>query len=113
MADIKGRPRKAIIQEKNIGFYLTWKQYAIVQKKAKEAKLTISDYMRQVALNAKVIERWTPKQQEGARRVIGVAADIHQLMLNSKEMTADELEQMFQKYRDILDEAIEILRHAR
>jgi hypothetical protein len=69
--------------------------------------------MRQAALNAYIKERWTPEQQEAARKLIGIAADVHQTMLNSKEMHTVELEQAFLKYRDIIDEAIEILRHAR
>ena len=112
MAEIKGRPRKAVIQEKNIGFYLTWKQYAIVQKKAKAANVNISDYMRQVALNAEVKAHWTPQQQEVARKLLSIAIDVHQLMLDSKGMRSEELEQKISQFSDKIDEAIEITRNA-
>jgi hypothetical protein len=69
--------------------------------------------MRQVALNAYVKERWTPEQQEVARKLVGIAADIHLLMLSAREKKAEELEQMFLRYRNIIDEAIEFTRHAR
>jgi hypothetical protein len=113
MADIKGRPKKAVIQEKFIGFYLTWKQYAIVQKKAEAGHVSISDYMRQVALNAYVKERWTPQQQEWIRKMISISNDIHQLMLIAREKGAAETEQVFLKYRDIIDEIIEKVGYAR
>ncbi len=100
MADIKGRPKKAVIQEKNIGFYLTWKQYAIVQKKAEAAHVNISDYMRKVALNAYVKAKWTAEEREMVKSLIGLSAGIHQLAMIAKDQGVASAEQLFLKYGD-------------
>ncbi len=59
MTKITGRPPKAIKQEKNIGFFVTNEQYSVIQGKAIQAKVNISDYMRQMAVNGYVKVRWT------------------------------------------------------
>lgn len=47
MTKITGRPPEAIKQEKFIGYFVTNEQHAIIQEKAEQAKVNISDYMRQ------------------------------------------------------------------
>jgi hypothetical protein len=113
MADIKGRPKKAIIQEKNIGFYVTWKQYTVIQKKAEQAHVNISDYMRQMAVNGYVKAKWTAEEREMVKKLIGISAGIHQLVLIAREKGAVEVEQVFLEYRDKIDEIIEKLCYAR
>ncbi|SRR5258708_25495596 len=113
MADIKGRPKKAVIQEKNIGFFVTWDQYAVIQKKAKKAHVNISDYMRQVAVRAYVKARWTAKERQMVKKLIGIACDIHQLVEIAREKSVVETEQLFLRYRDVMDEIIKKLCYAR
>lgn len=74
-----GRPKQAVRQEKNIGFYLTWEQYAVVQRKAALAGVNISDYMRQVALTAGVKARWTEEERGMVKTLIGMSVDLHRL----------------------------------
>jgi len=57
MAKREGRPPKAVKQEKFLGFFVTGKQDFIIRQKAEEAGLTMSDYLRQVAVFAKVKPR--------------------------------------------------------
>ena len=79
MSKKKGRPKQAVRQEKNIGFYLTWDQYAIVQRKAAEARVNISDYMRQVALEAEVKAKWTEEERGMVKMLIGMSVELHRL----------------------------------
>ena len=74
-----GRPQKAVRQEKNIGFYLTWDQYAVVQRKAERARVNISDYMRQVALAAEVKAKWTEEEREMVKTLIRMSVDLNRL----------------------------------
>lgn len=113
MADIKGRPKQAVIQEKNIGFYVTWKQYAVITKKAEEAHVNISDYMRQMAINGYVKAKWTGEEREMVRRLVGLAGDIHLLVQKAREAGVEEIALEFLKGRDMMDEIIKRLCDAR
>jgi site-specific recombinase XerD len=58
MAGKRGRPpKKTATREKNIGFYMTWAQYAVIERRAEAAGVNISDYMRQVAIQGEVRAR--------------------------------------------------------
>ena len=65
----EGRPPKAIKQEKNIGFFVTWNQYFIIKQKADAAGVNMSDYMRQAAVYAQVKSRWRVGDQELVREL--------------------------------------------
>lgn len=60
MAKIKGQSTK----EKRIHFNLTKQQDLITRKNAAEAGLTLSDYLRQVAINGHVKPKWTEEEEQ-------------------------------------------------
>jgi hypothetical protein len=81
MSKNNGRPLQATIQEKHIGFYLTHLQYFVVQQKVAEARLNISDYMRQVALNGYVKSRWSAEEREMFKKIVSISNDINELVV--------------------------------
>jgi hypothetical protein len=113
MAAIKGRPKKAIVQEKFIGFFVTKVQYAVIQQKITKAGVNISDYMRQVAVNGYVKAKWTKKERGMVKKLTGISADIHQLTEMAREKGAVQAALYFSQYRDIMDEIIKKLCDAR
>jgi hypothetical protein len=80
MTKITGRPPKAIRQEKNIGFFATTEQYAVIQEKAAQAKVNISDYMRQMAVNGYVRIRWTEEDVRLLKQLVELSNDLYAVM---------------------------------
>jgi len=113
MSKIKGRPKQAVRQEKNIGFYLTHSQYAVVQRKAAQARVNISDYMRQVALQAEVRAKWTDEEREAVKVLIGISVNLHRAMEIASAQGAAEAMAFFLESRDKMDEIIKKLCHDR
>jgi hypothetical protein len=77
MTKLTGRPPKAIKQEKFIGYFVTNKQHAVIQEKAAQAKVTISDYMRQMAVNGYVKMRWTEEDVCQLKQLVELSNDLH------------------------------------
>jgi len=114
MSGKKGRPpKKGATREKNIGFYMTWEQYAVIERRAEAAGVNISDYMRQVAIQGEVKAKWTAEEREMVKRLIGMSVDLHGLVRVAREQGVDVAAELFMKYRGDLDEVIKILCHDR
>jgi hypothetical protein len=109
MSRIRGRPKKAVRQEKNVGFFLTYAQYAVVVQKAAAAGVNISDYMRQVALTAEVRAKWTEEERKMVRGLIRMSADLNRLA----SLQGTESAAFFVSLRDQLDVIIKNLSHDR
>jgi hypothetical protein len=77
MTKITGRPPKAVKQEKFIGFFDTNEQYGIIEEKAAQAKVNISDYMRQIAVNGYVKIRWTEEDVALIKQLVALSNDLH------------------------------------
>jgi predicted RNA-binding protein with PIN domain len=113
MGEIKGRPKKAVRQEKFVGYFVTKLQYYVIQQKAEEAGVSISDYMRQVAVYGQVKAKWTAEERGMVKKLIGISGDIHQLLERAQKDGANQAALIFASYRDILDEIIKQLCHDR
>lgn len=113
MSGKKGRPKKAIVQEKNIGFFVTFAQWAVIRRKAEEARVNISDYMRQVAVEGQVRAKWTAEEREMVKGLIGMSVELHGLVTIAQEQGAGTAMEFFRAYRDIMDEIIKKLCHDR
>jgi len=112
MSEKRGRPKKAIARrEKNIGFYVTEDQYALIRQKAEAAMVNVSDYMRQVAIAGEVRARWTAGERDMVRKLIGMSADLHALMATAQEQGVATGAELFKQFRDDLDVIINYLCH--
>lgn len=106
MAKSKGRPKKAESMEKTVGFWVTHKQYFIIQQKAEEAHVTIAEYMRQVAINGYVEARFTQEERDIFKGLIGIANNINQLVVIAKKEEAPDAVLFFMKCRDKMDKIV-------
>ncbi|MBN9382686.1 MAG: hypothetical protein J0H74_18120 [Chitinophagaceae bacterium] len=113
MSKITGRPKKTIIQEKNIGFYVTHVQYFIIQQKAAIAGVNISDYMRQAAIYGQVKARWTSEERDIFKKMVGISNDLHQLVKVAGQEGSSSALLHFERYRQMIDEAIKRLSDAK
>ena len=107
MAKIKGQSTK----EKRIHFNLTKQQDLITRKNAAKAGLTLSDYLRQVALNGHVKPKWTEEEEQMVIRLTDMSEDIHQLVEQARKEGVLYGALLFRKYTGILDEIVNTLRH--
>jgi hypothetical protein len=110
MTKITGRPPKAIKQEKNIGFFVTNEQYAVIQEKAEQAKVNISDYMRQMAVNGYVKIRWTEVDVAMLKQLVALSNDLHAVAGIAEREGVLSAMLFFGKYRDTIDGVIKKLR---
>jgi hypothetical protein len=110
MTKITGRPPKAIKQEKNIGFFVTNEQYAVIQEKAEQAKVNISDYMRQMAVNGYVKIRWTEEDVAMLKQLVALSNDLHAVAGIAEREGVLSAMLFFGKYRDTIDGVIKKLR---
>jgi hypothetical protein len=113
MSGKRGRPKKAIVQEKMVGFYVTFDQWAIIRRKAEKARVNISDYMRQVAIDSQVRAKWTAEEREMVRKLIGMSVELHGLVTIAREQGSTVALELFRGYRDIMDDIIKKLCHDR
>lgn len=115
MAPNKGRPKKATTkrQEKFIGFFVTKVQDFVIQQKAAKAGLTVSDYMRQVAINSQIKPRWTEEEREMVKRLIAMSPHIQKIAAEVRQEGALWTAMAFAKYGEELDEMFNKLCHDR
>lgn len=113
MVKLKGRPPKERKQEKNIGFFVTNVQYFVIQQKAAKAGVTISDYMRQVAVNAQVKAKWTEEERGMVKQLIGMAGELHRIVEIAEREGATQAALLLVSHRGVMDSIINILCHDR
>jgi len=106
MSKITGRPKKAVTRDKNIGFFVTQAQYFIIQQKAAQAGVNISDYMRQMAIFGKIATRWTPEEKELFKKMVSMSNDLHQVAMVARQEGALSALLCFERYRQAMDEVI-------
>jgi len=113
MTKITGRPKKAIQQEKFLGFFVTKVQGVIIQQKASQAGVNMSDYLRQVAIYGQVKTRWTAEERDIFKKLVGLSSDINQLVKLARQEGVPSAVLYFEKYRNLIDEALKQMSHAK
>ena len=106
-----GRPVKAIKREAATGVRFTRAEYFIVKHKAKKAGYRPTQYIRQMAINGKIIAGLSQEEKQFIRQLIGMANNFNQLtkMAHQQKMLTAILH--FEKYRNEIDRLLKQLRH--
>jgi hypothetical protein len=92
---------------------MTTLQHFVMKQKAEKAGVTISDFIRQVALNGQVKAKWTEEERGMVKQLIGISVDLHRLVgVAEKEGSADAV-LLFLKYRGVMDSLVNKLCHDR
>lgn len=107
----KGRPPKPVKQEKFIGYFVTRVQHFIIQQKAAQAGVNISDYMRQMAIHGQVKPRWSEEDRHLFKKLVAMSNDLHQLARSAEKEGATNIMLYFNQYRDRIDEVLKRLSH--
>jgi len=77
------------------------------------AGVNVSDYMRQMAIYGQVRARWTPEQGEIYKKMAGISNDLHRLVMIARQEGASSALLHFEKYRQVIDDAIKRLSDAK
>jgi len=105
-----GRPKKAVRKDivRSIRFSKT--EYFIVKQHASKSGLKITVYIRQMALEGKVISRLNEEERQFVRQLIGMANNLNQLTKKGHQEGFITAVLMFEKYKNIIDELLEKLK---
>lgn len=112
MTKITGRPPKAVRQEKFLGFYVTNVEHLVIEQKVFQARCTFSEFMRKMVVYGKVITRWTPEEREQIRMLVGISNELNEMAKIAKEEGMLTAILHFEKYRNLIDDAIKSIHHA-
>ena len=76
-----GRPTQPIKREKAMGVRLTGSERFIITQKAKRAGMTLTAYLRHMAIHGKLIERLNEEDRQNVRKLIQMTNEIHKLVV--------------------------------
>jgi hypothetical protein len=105
-----GRPRKVIKRESATGIRFTKAEYFIIKQKASKAGVRITTYIRQTALDGKVIAKMSEEERHFVRQLIGMSNNLNQLTKKAHQEGLLTAVLLFEKYRNIIDELLGQLR---
>ena len=104
-----GRPRTQVSRAVT-SIRLTKAERFIIKNKAGKAGISITAYIRQMAIHGKVSARLGEEEGQFVRELVGISNNLNQLVkkANAGQFLSAILE--FEKYRNIIDELLEKLR---
>ena len=106
-----GRPSKPVKREKPMGVRLTQSERFIITQKAGRAGMTLTAYLRQMAIHGKVIDRLNEEDRDNIRQLIKMNNEIQELVvLADKEGMLKAILQ-FEGLRHRIDNLIDQFNH--
>ncbi|MDP4286187.1 MAG: plasmid mobilization relaxosome protein MobC [Bacteroidota bacterium] len=105
-----GRPKKLVKREITKGIRFTKAEYFIVKQHASRAGLKITVYVRETALQGKIISRLNEEERQFVRQLIGMANNLNQLTKKGHQEGLLTAVLMFEKYKNLMDELLEKLK---
>ena len=104
-----GRPKK-LVHRKVTSLRLSKVEYYIIKNKAQNASLSITTYIRQMAINGKITAKLDEEERQFVRQLIGIANNINQLAKKGHQEGFLTAVLMFEKYKNSIDELLEKLK---
>ncbi len=105
-----GRPKKSVKKEiiKSIRFSKV--EYYVIKQKAFRAGTKITFYIRQMAVEGRIISRLNDEERLFVRQLIGMANNLNQLTKKGHQEGLLTAIMMFEKYKNLIDELLEKLK---
>src|SRR5690349_18820307 len=104
-----GRPKKDEKRESETGIRFTKREYAILKEKATKAGMTMTTYIRQMALKGEVITRTNEEERHFYRQLSGMSENLNQLTKKAHLEGIITAVFLFEKYRNVMDAILEKL----
>ena len=105
-----GRPKKAVTREIIKGVRFTTVEYYVVKQKAAKSGMSITLYIRQMAMQGKIIARLNEEERQIVRQLVGMANNLNQLTKKGHQEGLLTAVLHFEKYRKLIDELFEKLK---
>lgn len=105
-----GRPVKAIKKEIRACVRFTRHEYFIIREKAVQAGVNASVYIRQTAIQARIIPRLSGEELQIVRQLIGMSVNINQVAKICHREGLYEAMQFFEHYRSLIDDLLKKLK---
>ena len=98
-----GRPRKAV-HRKVTSLRLSKVEHYIIKSKAKHASLSMTTYIRQMAINGKITAKMDEEERQFVRQLVGIANNLNQLTKKAHQEGLLTAVMLFEKYSSPFDE---------
>ncbi len=105
-----GRPKKQIKKEIRACVRFTKIEYFIIKQKAAQAGVNASVYIRQTAIQSKIIPRLTEEQLQFIKQLVGMSGNINQVAKVCHRQGLFEAMQYFEHYRNLIDTVLKNLK---
>ncbi len=105
-----GRPEKQIKKEIRACVRFTKYEYFIIKEKAALAGVNASDYIRQTAIQSKIIPRLIKEQLHFVRQLVGMSSNLNQVAKVCHRKGLFEAMQYFENYRNHIDTVLKDLK---
>lgn len=105
-----GRPKKAITKNIRAAVRFSATEYFIIKEKAKFAGLRPSEFLRQTAIQAKVIPRITKEDLQLLRQLAGLSTNINQVAKACHKEGLFQAMRYFEQYQSAIDAIIKQLK---
>ena len=105
-----GRPAKTIKKEIRACVRFTRYEYFIIKEKAVEAGINASVYIRQTAINGRMIPRISEEELHFVRQLVGISNNINQVAKICNRDGLFEAMQYFENYRNLIDSILKKLK---
>jgi hypothetical protein len=98
-----GRRKKEVKKEIRAAVRFTKAEYFIVKEKAAIAGITVSKYIRRVAINQQVSVRLTDEETKISRHLVGISNNLNQIAKACHDEGVLKAMAYFQHYRNLID----------
>jgi hypothetical protein len=106
-----GRPAQIVTRENSLGIRLTKSERFIIFQKARRTGMNLSTYIRQMAINGKVIAQLSEEDRQIVRQLIQMSGDIHQLVVTAQEAGMLKATMHYEVLRNRIDTLINQFNH--
>ena len=105
-----GRPKQAIKRESATGVRFTKAEYFIVKTKATKANYRLTEYIRTMAVEGRVVARFSQEEKDSIRKLVGMANNLNQITrLAQRDRLLSVVFEM-EKIRQDIDQILERFR---
>ncbi len=106
-----GRPVQLTKRESSTGIRLTKAERFIIFQKARRTGMTLTSYIRQMAIRGTVETRFTDEERQVVSQLVQMSTDIHQLAQVAKDQGILKAMLHFESMRNKFDGLLNRIRH--
>lgn len=105
-----GRPKQAIKREAGTGVRFTKAEYFIVKTNATKANYRLTEYIRTMAVEGRVVARFSQEEKDGIRKLVGMANNLNQITRLAQRDRLLSVVLELEKIRQDIDQILERFR---